>query len=343
VSASVSPVPWSAPHRIEHVVLIIKENRTYDTIFGDLAGGDGLLAGLEPCPDEGEELAHGRKLALGDKSRHRRCRHAPEATPFYHALARAFTLSDRFFSEVRGPSFPNHQILVSGDFTELDDPGSVKTWRCPEHCYDRVTFPEHLAKHGRSWRAYAKEAFVPAFRMYRRLADSKEIVSWHSLETDAARGALPNVSWVYCEFADSEHPPASLCRGERWTRRLIESLVASPQWPRMAVFVLWDDWGGLWDHVDPPVVERDSAGDPVRWGHRVPLLVVSPWAKRGHVSHAPASFLSVLRWTFETLGVPLPDGRIRGASSLGDCFDFSQGPPSKLVLPAPAECAKKAR
>ncbi|MFO0571927.1 MAG: alkaline phosphatase family protein [Polyangiaceae bacterium] len=262
-SASVAPSDgpaidyWAPPHRIEHIVLIIKENRTYDTIFADLAGGDGAFESLEVCPDELEPLQHGRTMALRDKAKHRRCRHAPEATPYYHALARSFTLCDRFFSEVRGPSFPNHQMLVAGVYTELDDPGPPHKWRCPTHCYSTDTFPEQLARHGRTWRAYAKEAFVPAFEMYSGLANSSQIVSWRELEKDARTATLPNMSWVYCEFGDSEHPPASLCRGEHWTRRLLDALIASPQWPRTAVFVLWDDWGGFWDHVEPPVVERD--------------------------------------------------------------------------------------
>ena len=177
--------------------------------------------------------------------------------------------------------------------------------------------------------------FVPAFEMFARLHGRPEIVSWKDLAADAAAGRLPNVSWVYSEKADSDHPPYSVCRGEQWVAAQMDALMASPQWPRMAVFITWDDWGGIYDHVDPPVIEREPNGRPIRYGHRVPLLVASPWVRRGYVEHGEASFLSIVRFAFETLGVPLPEGRIRQAEEIGSAFvrEASTAAPPRLVPP----------
>jgi phospholipase C len=327
---------------IDTVVLIVKENRTYDALFGDFQGGDGADVGAAECPDEmEEEVPHSREVAAEDRGKHLRCRHSARDVPRYHALARSFTLCDHLFSEIRGPSFPNHQIIVAGDFTRASNPGPVKTWRCPTHCYENPTFPEALTRSKKTWRAYASN-FVPAFNMFRALDGRPEIVSWKELQADAARGTLPNVSWVYPEWKDSEHPPTSVCRGEQWTMQQLEALMRSPQWGRMAVFIFWDDWGGLYDHLDPPVVEMDARGRPVRLGGRVPCLVVSPWARPGYVAKGTKSTLSILRFAFETLDVPLPEGRIRTVSSMWDCFDASQAPLGPVELP-PHACPPTVR
>lgn len=329
------PLPTSAP--VDTIVLIIKENRTYDSLFGEFAGGDGENSGDVVCLDQyDEEIPHGRTVALMDRDKFVRCKQNPDNVPGYHELARAYTLCDAFFSEVRGPSFPNHQILVAGDFTQLDDPGAPGSWHCPKHCYDMPTFPEALDRVGRTWKAYSS-GFIPAFHMFRALSNRPEVVTWDKLAEDARNGTLPNMSWVYCERADSEHPPNSLCRGEAWTVGQLDALMSSPQWPRMAVFITWDDWGGIWDHVDPPVIEKEPNGKPVRFGHRVPCLVISPYARQGFISHTQKSFLSIIRFSLETLGVRLPVGRIRNASLMTDCFDWKQKPLRALEL-TPRKC-----
>jgi phospholipase C len=339
VRAVAKPLPTTRP--IDTIVLVIKENRTYDALFGTFPGGNGEDTGDKICLDKYEdEIPHSRAIALRDRKTHVRCRVNPDNVPEYHALAKAFSLCDAFYSEVRGPSFPNHQVLVSGDFTALDDPGQPEKWHCPEHCYDLPTFPEALDGVGRTWKAYSS-GFIPAFKMFRRLAERPEVVTWDRLAEDARRGTLPNMSWVYCERQDSEHPPNSLCRGEAWTVAQLNALMSSPQWPRMAVFVTWDDWGGIWDHVEPPIIEREADGKPIRFGHRVPCLAISPYARQGFISHETKSFLSIMRFALETLGVPLPEGRIRAASNMDDCFDWAQSPAPVLEL-KPRPCPESA-
>jgi phospholipase C len=106
----------------------------------------------------------------------------------------------------------------------------------------------------------------------------------------------------------------------------------------MAIFITWDDWGGIYDHVEPPVVERDNHGRPLRFGHRVPCLVISPHARRGFVYHEPRSFLSLLRFAFEVLHVPLPPGRINTEGSMWDCFAAGQAPMAPVAFQH-RECA----
>ena len=159
----------------------------------------------------------------------------------------------------------------------------------------------------------------------------------------AKRGTLPNVSWVTPDWADSDHPGASIAQGQAWVTKLVNAVMKSPDWKSSAIFLAWDDWGGFYDHVSPPVV--DSQG----YGLRVPALVISPYAKKGFVDHQPLSFDAYLKFIEDDfLGGrrldPKTDGRpdrrpdVReNESILGDLasdFDFTQKPRRPFLLPA---------
>jgi phospholipase C len=102
--------------------------------------------------------------------------------------------------------------------------------------------------------------------------------------------------------------------------------------------MLWDDWGGFHDHVDPPTVERDHRLRPLRYGYRVPCIVISPWAKRGYVSFEPHSHLSVMRFVESIFGLPALNDRVAASSEMADCFDFTQTP-APAALPAEVPCS----
>jgi phospholipase C len=159
---------------------------------------------------------------------------------------------------------------------------------------------------------------------------------------DARAGALPAVSWIVPDQAHSEHPPADVRAGQAYVTQLINAVMNSPQWSSSAIFLAWDDWGGFYDHVQPPVV--DSNG----YGLRVPSLVISPYARRGFIDHQTLSFdamnkfieddfLGGQRLDPKTDGRPDPRPDIReDVPGLGDLtadFDFSQAPRPPLVLP----------
>jgi phospholipase C len=158
----------------------------------------------------------------------------------------------------------------------------------------------------------------------------------------AARGTLPNVSWVTPDWADSDHPGAPIGEGQAWVTKLVNAVMRGPDWNSSAVFLAWDDWGGFYDHVKPPVV--DSQG----YGLRVPALVISPYARKGYVDHQTLSFDAYLKFIEDdflggqrldpkTDGRPDPRPDVReNASILGDLakdFDFTQKPRRPVLLP----------
>ena len=158
----------------------------------------------------------------------------------------------------------------------------------------------------------------------------------------ASSGNLPAVSWVIPSNEVSEHPPASIARGQAYVTAVVNALMQGPDWSSTAVFVAWDDWGGFYDHVRPPKVDQNG------YGLRVPGLVISPWARQGFIDHQVLSFdayakliedlfLGGARLDPKTDGRPDPRPDVReNAPELGDLlasFDFAQSPQPALVLP----------
>ena len=160
---------------------------------------------------------------------------------------------------------------------------------------------------------------------------------------DARNGDLPSVSWFMPEQDHGEHPPDSIEVGQSYVARAINAVMQGPeeQWLRTAIFLTWDDWGGFYDHVEPPVVDENG------WGLRVPSMVISPWAKPGFIDHQTLSydaylkliedrFLGGQRLDPETDGWPDSRPTVREElERLGDLsrdFDFRQEPLPPLVL-----------
>ena len=142
---------------------------------------------------------------------------------------------------------------------------------------------------------------------------------------DAVAGKLPAVSWLVTGEL-SEHPPMSTCKGENWTVRQLNSIMRGPDWNSTAVFITWDDFGGFYDHVVPPHV--DNYG----YGPRVPLLIISPYAKRGYVSHSVYELSSFLKFVEMRFHLPPLTQRDSRANSMLDSFNFDQKPSSPLIL-----------
>jgi phospholipase C len=155
--------------------------------------------------------------------------------------------------------------------------------------------------------------------------------------TDVANGDLANVTWVLPGPSTSDHPgvPGGYC-GPWWVASVVDAIGNSPFWDSTAIFVFWDDWGGFYDHV-PPYVVRDQAGP----GPRVPLLVISPYAKRNYVSHTNAEFGTLLKFTETAFG--LGSLGTTDASpyinTLDDFFDWSKKQPfTNIPIPNYVYC-----
>ena len=158
----------------------------------------------------------------------------------------------------------------------------------------------------------------------------------------AKAGTLPSVSWITPSGPDSEHPPASVHRGQAYVTSVINAAMKSPDWKSTAIFLAWDDWGGFYDNVVPPRVDLNG------YGLRVPSIVISPYAKRGYIDHQTLSsdaylkfieddFLGGARLNPKTDGRPDPRPDVReNVPILGNLtadFNFSQTPLKPLLLP----------
>jgi phospholipase C len=161
--------------------------------------------------------------------------------------------------------------------------------------------------------------------------------------TAAKNGTLPAVSWIAPNGRFSEHPPALVSDGQNYVTNLINAVMQGPEWDSTAIFLAWDDWGGFYDHVAPPVVDANG------YGLRVPAMVISPYAKAGFVDHQTLSFDAYVKFIEDvflngqrldpaTDGRPDPRPTVReNAATLGDLvddFDFTQAPRAPLILPA---------
>ena len=144
--------------------------------------------------------------------------------------------------------------------------------------------------------------------------------------TDTRKGDLPTVSWIVTPGKVSEHAPASVCVGENWTVQMLNSLMRSPDWSSTAVFLTWDDFGGFYDHVAPQQV------DGFGLGFRVPLLVISPYAKQGYIDHTQYEFSSMLRFAEDSLGLAPMTNRDRSANNMMGAFDFTQSARPPFLL-----------
>lgn len=140
------------------------------------------------------------------------------------------------------------------------------------------------------------------------------------------------MTWVTPRFEVSDHPEYSFCWGENWTTKVLNAIMESSMWKETAVFLTWDDYGGFYDHVPPPQV------DVFGFGIRAPMLVISPYAKHGHVSHELAEFSSVLRFMEDNWSLPRLAERDRDATPLLDSFDFEQRPRPPDPRPVITDC-----
>ncbi|HLX25375.1 MAG TPA: alkaline phosphatase family protein, partial [Candidatus Cybelea sp.] len=136
--------------------------------------------------------------------------------------------------------------------------------------------------------------------------------------TDVRAGKLANFTWITPICSDSDHVNCAGGRGPSWVAALVNTVGKSKFWNSTAIFIQWDDWGGLYDHVAPPYEGYDGLG------FRVPLVILSPYAKHDYVSHVQYETASVLRFAEDLFGLPqLADADRRAESPGRDCFDFS--------------------
>lgn len=277
--------------------------------------------------------------------------------PNYWAYAHQFVLADRFFTSVHGPSFPNHLYsLAAWAGGATDNPSSLLSWGCDaparvtvrildpssghfrrvRPCFDFETLPDLLDRAGISWRYYGPAAgqdgyywvVLDAIKHIRSGPDWKNVVSLGHLAADISNGNLPAVAWITRDRALSEHPNQSgVDQGEDWVTGIVNAVMQGPQWDSTAIFVTWDDFGGFYDHVPPPQV------DAYGYGPRVPLLIISPWAKVGYVEHQTLDFSSLVTFVEDAYHLPSLGRRDATSNKMWDAFDFAGTPQPPFILP----------
>jgi phospholipase C len=147
---------------------------------------------------------------------------------------------------------------------------------------------------------------------------------------DIANGRLASVSWVIPNGLSSDHAQGNDGSGPSWVASVVNAIGNSPYWPDTTIIITWDDWGGWYDHVPPPQIINSY-----EYGFRVPMIVVSPYAKPAHISHMNHDFGSILKFVEETFGLPSLGYADYRADDLSDCFDFNQKPLAYQTIAAP--------
>ena len=148
--------------------------------------------------------------------------------------------------------------------------------------------------------------------------------------SDIANGRLPSVSWVIPSGLASDHPVFSDGSGPSWVAAIVNAIGNSEYWSNTAIIIAWDDWGGWYDHVPPPQMLN-----AYEYGFRVPMIVVSPYAKPAYISHATHDFGSILKFIEKTFGLGSLGYADARADDFSDCFNFSQQPIQFQTIPAP--------
>jgi phospholipase C len=328
-----SALPPPARSGIDHIVVVMMENRSFDHFLGWLPKADGRQAGLsyvdaagashptyplapdfQGCshPDPDHSYNGGRVqynngacdgfLRSGRNDVFAIGYYRQRDLAFLGAAAPYWTVCDRFFASLMGPTFPNRLYLHAGVTDRLTNTFSVSSL---------PTIWDRLLDRGVSARMYYST--IPTGLLW----GSKYALierRFSQFQRDCKAGKLPRVAYVDPPFtttdegtAGDDHPHADIRAGEWFLSRVYRAVTTSPNWGRTVLIVNFDEWGGFFDHVPPPEAPDVDPRYTLR-GFRVPCLVISPYARRRHIAHGIYDHTSILRmiewrWSLEPLSV----------------------------------------
>jgi phospholipase C len=319
--------------------------------------GDGIdVMGHHDAREIPNYWAYARRFVLQD--------HMFEPNASWSLPAHLFVVSE-WSAKCALPTDPMSCVDAPNHPAEPPDFRGDRGHTVPSYAWTDLTYLLH--EHGVSWRYYVFKGMqpdcaddaalcppvpqdsktpgiwnpLPYFATVRADGQLHDIAPLRDFFTAARRGELPAVAWVAPNDRVSEHPPSLVSSGQAYVTRLVNAVMRSPDWSSTAIFLAWDDWGGFYDHVVPPHVDRTG------YGLRVPGLVISPYAKRGYVDHQTLSFdayakfieddfLGGQRLDPRTDGRPDPRPDVReDAPLLGNLvhdFDFRRAPRPPLIL-----------
>ena len=252
--------------------------------------------------------------------------------PFYYWLASTFALDDRHFASVRSGTFPNRNFLLLGTADGVQSTGAGYPDPSTPTIFDA------LDEAGVTWGVYGDGSLLSGTLGWNLSHPGPGTFATFLQKLDD--GTLPQVAFVDgLDNVEDDHPTANLQQGETWTRTVYTHAVASKLWPGMAIVWTYDEGGGFADHVPPPdkaCVARPVAKDMPYFelGVRVPLAVVSPWARPGYASHVVEEHTAITRFIETVFDLPALTARDANSSALLELFDFAC-PPSFLTPPMP--------
>lgn len=259
--------------------------------------------------------------------------------PFYYWLSTEYAISDRQFSSVMAGTWPNRAFMYTGSSGGVKDTigPSGPTSRAFQLPRTRSIFYEMSLR----WVPWG--VFTDGWPRQDVLGWGKRHAAVRNFATflrQLKSGTLPRVSFVDPgngkDLHQDEHPPHNVQDGEAFARSIYEAAVASPLWPRMALIYTYDEGGGMFEHVPPPTAcaATPFEADVTQLGFRVPLIVVSPYARRHYVSHEPREHTAILRFIEALYDLPALTARDANSDALLDLFDFSSPQPPAPNPPA---------
>jgi phospholipase C len=363
------PLPSTASSAIQHVVVVMMENRSFDHYLGWYPNADAQNAGLSYLDADG--VAHETHPLAPDfmGCGHQQPDHEYDGgrvewaggamdgfalvnddfalgyyeeqdRPFFNALARNYTVLDHSFASILGPTYPNRIFLYAAQTDRLDNSLTPSTL---------PTIFDRLAEKQLSARYYFNDLSFLAFWGTKYLPISR---TYPQFLADAAAGTLPKVAFVDSQFLEetigtcqSEHPFCDIRAGEEWLEQTVRAVMSSPNWRNTVLVVTYDEWGGFFDHVAPPRAAAANAVDPdivdgkTLLGFRVPTLVISPFTKgdprNPRVNGAVYDHTSILKLIEKRWGLrPLtPRDASSDVGNLMDVLDFSKFDASLPALP----------
>jgi len=284
-----------------------------------------------------------------------------EETKPYFDMASQYVLADRMFaSNFDASSFISHQYIIAGQASSAVN-YPYNAWGCEggkkdligtvtqqrtlyggyiRTCFDDTTLGDELDRAGLSWAFYAasySSGYLSIWSAYQAIGHifygpdwSKDVLPNLQFFDDVKSGRLRDVSWITPSCANSDHAGCGSNTGPSWVTSLVNAIGRSPYWSSTAIFIMWDDYGGWYDPVAPEKLDYDGLG------MRIPLLVISPYAKQGYVSHVHYEHGSILQFAEDRFGLPrMAASDARANSLVPDCFDFNQPPRRFIPIKAP--------
>jgi phospholipase C len=364
------PVPRDSG--IEHIVVVMMENRSFDHLLGWLPGADGKQAGLLYRDTNGREHSthplapdytgcghhdpeHGYEagrvaydggamdgfLRARDNDDFALGYYTAADLPFFAGLAQSYTVCDRYFTSILGPTFPNRMFQWAAQTDRLDNSISLSKQR---------TIFDRLSAARVSHRYYFSDLPFVALWGFRYVLSTSILSSFFD---DVAAGKLPAVSFVDPFFTvlddgtgGDAHPHSDVRNADAFLARIFNALAMGPKWRNTVLVINWDESGGFFDHVPPPRVvaannvDQDQIDGTVLLGMRAPTLIVSPFTRNRTgapplVNSTVFDHTSVLkliewRWGLQPL---TPRDASNDIGNLAVAMNFATPDPSLPLLP----------